>query len=420
MNSRTWVPAYRGSPGAGLPADDTQLRAHLMSLLAEKEVLGRELLRCHEQLNLVFEITGHISRLHDPDVIQAALLRRYADVMLAGALFLDRGGCCMRIEIAETAIRPLEIKPENVRGALAGLIETVRQRRHSWAPVLGPQQAADLNGARVLLGTLPRADTDLAVVVALRDADEPPFDRGDVLASESVLAYGAQVLSNVLMVRHLQRTALETVCTLVNAIDAKDNYTSAHSERVGGFARLTGEALGLSRSRLQTLEWAGLLHDIGKIGVPEQILNKPGILTPDEFEQMKKHSSIGYEVLKPVAQFEPVLDAVRYHHENYDGSGYPQGLVGEQVPLDARIIHVVDVFDALTTDRPYRAAYEIPQAIALLEKGMGHVTDPEITRLFIETLRRYMADDPDGFRVRFSHLREGSVGVPPAHAEGRE
>jgi HD-GYP domain-containing protein (c-di-GMP phosphodiesterase class II) len=378
-----------------------------MSLLAEKEVLGRELLRCHEQLNLVFEITGHISRLHDPDVIQSALLRRYADVMLAGALFLDRGGCCMRIEIAETGVRSLEIKPENVRETLAALIETVRQRRHSWAPVLSPQQAAELNGARVLLGTLPRADTDLGVVIALRDADEPPFDRGDVLASESVLAYGAQVLSNVLMVRHLQRTALETVCTLVNAIDAKDNYTSAHSERVGGFARITGEALGLSRSRLQTLEWAGLLHDIGKIGVPEQILNKPGVLTPDEFEQMKKHSSIGYEVLKPVAQFEPVLDAVRYHHENYDGSGYPQGLAGEQIPLDARIIHVVDVFDALTTTRPYRAAYEIPQAIALLEEGAGHVTDPEITRLFIDTLRRFMTADPAGFRARFGHLGEG-------------
>lgn len=408
MNTRTWVPAYRGgTPGAGLPGNESQLRAHLMSLLAEKEVLGRELLRCHEQLNLVFEITGHISRLHDPDVIQSALLRRYADVMLAGALFLDRGGCCMRMEIAETGVRSLELKPENVRETLAALIETVRQRRHSWAPVLSPQQAAELNGARVLLGTLPRADTDLGVVIALRDADEPPFDRGDVLASESVLAYGAQVLSNVLMVRHLQRTALETVCTLVNAIDAKDNYTSAHSERVGGFARITGEALGLSRGRLQTLEWAGLLHDIGKIGVPEQILNKPGVLTPDEFEQMKKHSSIGYEVLKPVAQFEPVLDAVRYHHENYDGSGYPQGLAGEQIPLDARIIHVVDVFDALTTTRPYRAAYEIPQAIALLEEGAGHVTDPEITRLFIDTLRRFMTTDPAGFRARFGHLGEG-------------
>jgi HD-GYP domain-containing protein (c-di-GMP phosphodiesterase class II) len=378
----------------------------MIQLLEEKETLGRELLRCHEQLNLVFEITGHIAKLHDPDAIQGVLLRRYGAMLKAGALFLDRAGCCVRLDLAGTGGKRLEVSPEHVRAALAPYVEAVRRSRRALVAPLTQDEAAPLGGARALLATLPRADTEMGVVVALRDSGEPPFDAGDVLASESVLAYGAQVLGNVLTVRHLQRTALETVCTLVNAIDAKDNYTSAHSERVGGFARLTGQALGLPRVRLQTLEWAGLLHDVGKIGIPETILNKAGPLTPEEFEHMKRHARVGHEVLKPVAQFEPVLEAVLYHHENFDGSGYPEGLQGQQIPLDARIIHVVDIFDALTTTRPYRDSYDFEQAARVLEAGAGGATDPEITRLFIETLRRYRAEEPAGFRARFGHLTE--------------
>jgi HD-GYP domain-containing protein (c-di-GMP phosphodiesterase class II) len=386
--------------------------AHLDRLEGEKEVLGRELARCHEQLDLVFEIAEHLSNLHDPEVVQAALLRRFGAMLNADAVFLDRAGCCMRIELEPTGVSPLDLLPERLRGVLAPHVETVRQGRRALIPALVPQDVAQLHGARVLLGTLQRADTETGVVIAVRSAGAAVFDPGDVLAAEAVLAYGAQALHSVVTVRHLQRTALETVCTLVNAIDAKDNYTSAHSERVGGLARLTGEALELPKPKLQALEWAGLLHDVGKIGVPELILNKPGALTPAEFEEMKKHSRTGHEVLKPVAQFEAVLDAVLYHHESHDGLGYPEGLRGDQIPLDARIIHVVDIFDALTTNRPYRTSYDIEQAIRILEAGAGRATDPHVTRLFIDTLRRFRAERPDEFRARFGHLTAASAAAP--------
>ena len=140
-------------------------------------------------------------------------------------------------------------------------------------------KAVRLDGARTLLGTLVRGDNEPAVVVALRSSQRPAFDANDILAAESVLALGAQILNNTHMMRRLQRTAVETVCTLVNAIDAKDNYTSDHSERVGSFARMVGDVLGLPKVEMQALEWAALLHDIGKIGIPESILNKPGPLT---------------------------------------------------------------------------------------------------------------------------------------------
>ncbi|MBP7745613.1 MAG: HD-GYP domain-containing protein [Phycisphaerae bacterium] len=394
------VPAHRDGPTLA------ELALHLDRLVEERELLGRELLRCHEQLNLVFDINEQISHLTDPDAILSALLRRFGSMLEVGAVFLDRAGCCMRIELDQYAGPRLDVPPEHVRGVLASHIEIVRETRQARVPPLTPEETARLAGAHVLLGTLQRADRDVGVVVALRAPAVRPFDGGDLLASASVLAYGTQVLRNLHTVRHLQRTALETVCTLVNAIDAKDNYTSTHSERVGGFARLVGEALGLAKPQLQSLEWAGLLHDVGKIGVPEQILNKPGALTQAEFELMKKHAVTGYEVLKPVAQLAPVLEAVLYHHENHDGSGYPQGLAGEEIPLAARIIHVVDIFDALTTNRPYRRSYGIEQAIQVLLAGAGRATDPELTEQFIETLRRYRSEQPGEFRARFSHLTE--------------
>jgi len=328
----------------------------------------------------------------------------------------------MKIDVGETGHTPVKVGPDAVRGVRSLHVEDVRVGRRVPVPPLSAREKATLGGAQALLGVLLRPDTETGVVVALRHDAEPGFDTGDILASEAVLAYGGQILGKVLMVRSLQRTALmvrslqrtalETVCTLVNAIDANDTYTAAHSERVGGFARLTGEAMGLPKARLQILEWAGMLHDVGKIGVPEHILNKPGALTDAEFEQMKRHPTVGYEVLKPVAQLEPVLEVVLYHHENFDGSGYPKGLVGEQIPVDARMIHVVDIFDALTTNRPYRKSYDVNQAVALLEQGMGRATDPEVTRLFIETLRRHRVEDPSGFRVRFGHLTGSATWVP--------
>ena len=391
--------------------------AHLDRLEGEKELLGRELARCQEQLELVFEIAGHLSNVHDPDAVQATLLRRFGAMLRAGAVFLDRAGCCMWIELEHSGAERCDLSPDRLRAVLAPHIETVRQRRQTLVPRLTPQDTAQLAGAHVLLGTVQRADVETGVVVALRDATAPPFDAGEVLAAEAVLTYGAQALNSIVTMRHLQRTALETVCTLVNAIDAKDNYTSAHSERVGGLARLTGEALDLPRTALQTLEWAGLLHDVGKIGVPELILNKPGALTAAEFDEMRKHSRTGYEVLKPVAQFQPMLDAVLYHHESQDGSGYPDGLRDEQIPLDARIIHMVDIFDALTTNRPYRTSYDVEQAFRILEAGAGRATDPRVTRVFIDALRRFMAERPAEFRARFGHLANESAATRPTAAD---
>lgn len=161
------------------------------------------------------------------------------------------------------------------------------------------------------------------------------------------------------------------IVTLANVIEAKDKYTDGHTRRVGSISRRLGERLGLIESNLIQLETAGLIHDIGKVGVPESILNKPGKLTDEEFDIMKKHTLIGETICRPLNSLQKCLDPVRHHHEKLDGSGYPDGLKGEMLTLESRIIAVVDIFDALTSDRPYRDKMPMDKVKSIMYKDAG-------------------------------------------------
>jgi putative two-component system response regulator len=144
------------------------------------------------------------------------------------------------------------------------------------------------------------------------------------------------------------------VVTLANVIEAKDKYTDGHTRRVGLISRKIGAKLGLDNEKLDHLEIAGVIHDIGKVGVPESILNKPGKLTNEEYEIIKKHSEMGETILKPLGSLKECLNPVRHHHEKLNGSGYPDGLKDDEISIETRIIGVADIFDALYSDRPYR------------------------------------------------------------------
>jgi putative nucleotidyltransferase with HDIG domain len=183
----------------------------------------------------------------------------------------------------------------------------------------------------------------------------------------------------------LNRLYLSTVETLAMAIDAKDQITHGHIRRVQIYARGLAEKLRISDgSTLQALDAAAVLHDMGKIGVPERILNKPGKLTPTEYDVIKGHTTIGAKILSNVDFPYPVVPIVRSHHENWDGTGYPDGLAGESIPIGARILAVVDCFDALTSDRPYRPALPDEEALAIVRARRGSMYDPRIVDLFLE------------------------------------
>jgi putative nucleotidyltransferase with HDIG domain len=169
----------------------------------------------------------------------------------------------------------------------------------------------------------------------------------------------------------------------VAAIDAKDPYTRGHSERVAAVSRTIARYLQLPEE-VQHKVWIGaLLHDVGKIGIEDRILRKEGVLTPDEYEQMKQHAPIGADIMSPIEQLKEMIPAIRWHHECWNGRGYPDGLKGEQIPLFARIVAVADTFDAVTTNRPYQQAYDLNFAVETIKKLTGSRFDAKIVTAFL-------------------------------------
>lgn len=187
----------------------------------------------------------------------------------------------------------------------------------------------------------------------------------------------------------LSRIHFATAEALATAIDAKDQTTHCHVRRVQIYAAGLGEVLGLSQAEIAALKAGALLHDIGKLAVPAHIINKPGRLTPAEFEKMKVHTTVGAQILSRVDFPYPVVPIVRHHHEQWDGLGYPDGLKGDQIPITARIISVVDCFDSVREDRPFRRGMARDEAIAFLLRGAGNHFDPQVVELFIEHLPRF-------------------------------
>ena len=190
----------------------------------------------------------------------------------------------------------------------------------------------------------------------------------------------------------------ETVLfTLARAVEAKDPYTEGHCERLSAFSFQLGAALGLPEEELTALRRGGVLHDIGKIGIPDAILLKPGRLTPDEWMIMREHPLIGERICKPLKSLKLVLPIIRHHHEKWDGNGYPDGLKGEEIPITARVLQVVDVYDALTTKRPYKEAFSEQQVyqIMLGEAAKGW-WDRRILETFVDLARRAMLQPPAG------------------------
>jgi putative nucleotidyltransferase with HDIG domain len=181
---------------------------------------------------------------------------------------------------------------------------------------------------------------------------------------------------------------MDTVTALAFTIDAKDHYTQGHSQSVSRLAAQIGQQLGLTKEELEEIRLAGILHDIGKIGVPESVLNKPSCLTPEEYELVKTHATLGERILAPlkVKAIERIRKMVRSHHERVDGKGYPDGLTGEDIPLGARIITIADCFDTLVSDRSYKKACALEQAVEELRRGSGSQFDTKLLEAFLLSL----------------------------------
>ena len=224
---------------------------------------------------------------------------------------------------------------------------------------------------RCIVVPIHRDNSELGRMIAIRKLDENEFGtvEADLMKSTSMML--AVHLINQRQYYEMQQMCEGTIQSLVSALDAKDAYTCGHSSRVADLAVDLAKRLEFDDAGIRRIRMAGILHDIGKIGVEDSVLRKPGRLTDDEFEQIKLHPVLGFDILQGIRQFREILPAVRHHHEAWDGTGYPDGLCGTAIPRDAQVLAVADAFDAMTSDRPYRRGMEIDKVVSIFRKGRG-------------------------------------------------
>jgi len=225
------------------------------------------------------------------------------------------------------------------------------------------------------------------------------FTRED-LALFSALALKAGIaVDNARLYDDLRSLFYNTVETLVRTIQAKDPYTSGHSTRVSRYALLVAEKLNLTTKDKHQLYLASMLHDIGKIGVPDELLNRPGKLSDEEMERVRNHVQLGASMIEMLGEMHPIVPLIRHHHECYDGTGYPDGLKGEEIPLISRIVAVADMYDAMTSDRPYRPRRTQQEAIAEVQQTSGTKLDPRVAEAFLAVLKEISPEESEHTRV---------------------
>lgn len=335
-------------------------------------------------------------------------------VELASTLELER--------VLELALRKAE---EVCRAETGSIWELDEERQELFFRIVRGRAATDIRGLRVPLGEgivgsvarrgLPERVNDVAADPRWRGDPGPEFLTRAIL-TVPLIAHGrvvgvlqllnpvgkqgfsadderrmtlfagplAHAIDNARLYAAQKRQFVETVTALAEAIEKRDPYTGGHVHRVVCYSLLLGRQLGLERSELARLRLSATLHDVGKIGVPDRILNKPAPLDAEEFALMKRHTVDGAEIVTTIKALHDVLSGVRSHHERLDGAGYPDGLVDAEISQLARIIAVADTFDAMTTSRPYRAGMDPARAAAELERGAGTQHCPRVVRAFLE------------------------------------
>jgi putative nucleotidyltransferase with HDIG domain len=224
----------------------------------------------------------------------------------------------------------------------------------------------------------------IGVLEAINKKRGEKFDRGDLSLFVSLADQVAIALDNARLYQELEEMFFQTAESLADAIEKRDPYTGGHTQRVTSYSLAIGRHLQLEPTEKRCLKIAAVLHDVGKIGIEDQILRKPEPLNPDEYNTIKRHAKMGAEILEHIRQLREIVPGVKYHHEQMNGSGYPDGLKGEEMPMIAKIVAVADTYDAMTTDRPYRKALTKETAIGELKRCSGIQFDREVVEAFIK------------------------------------
>lgn len=409
------VSSVRAALAAGTP-DGLQaalgglgvLETTLSRVMAEHSGMADELLRVYEQLGIVFEVTRRLPSIHDEDEVLRLFVESLRPTYPDTNVSTVRNNAAGELVICDHGV----VEDPWIRASLSTCRDQRRvivadgQRDVQGSCPDGQEPGSAQAGAgqaefgHVMCGPVFAGDTFVCALLLGYDSTGQAspgrrlFDASDMLLLESLSIFCGDMIRNFRLLGELRQLSVDTVRALISAIEQKDEYTSGHSTRVGHFARLLGKQIGLGETDLQFLEWSALLHDIGKIGIRDDVLKKAGRLTDEEFEHIKEHPKRSYDVVCSIPQLQDALDGVVHHHEHWDGSGYPDGLEGPAIPLQARVIQVADIFDALTSTRSYRKAFDWQKALSILCEEAGTTVDPHLIGIFDDLVRRMVEEQP--------------------------
>lgn len=304
--------------------------------------------------------------------VHSALAYRWVAVQLS-----DIEGVSKRLFLTGSA----PLGNEELTRVLGALVSAETPERQILSQ-LGPVALAE--GGQTLVQSVQRQGRTVGVLVAGdKGGSDPQVSSYDTQLVEAAAGYLGAFLENAALVEQQRALFLGTLEALTAAIDAKDRYTCGHSQRVALLAAMLAKAMGQTAEQAERARIAGLVHDVGKIGVPESVLTKPGRLSDTEFGQIKLHPEIGHRILKDIPMLADVLPGVLHHHEHYSGKGYPHGLAGEDIPLIARMLTLADTFDAMSSTRSYRAAMPREKVLAEILRCAGTQFDPELAKIFV-------------------------------------
>ncbi|MDB5299743.1 MAG: hypothetical protein JWO87_1406 [Phycisphaerales bacterium] len=346
-----------------------------------------KLLQAYEEINLLFRLARFLNCVSEPAELLNVFCSQVQQVLPFRwlAIRFDPKGTQVQ-ELNDGLFTAGELPCP--RGQFAQLSSEILQRFSGvddWTRLLSPgaDDLATVAGADVLAEPVTHDGRVIAVLIAgNKDGDDPQISSAETQFLDAAAGFLGVFHANISRLAEQQAFFFGTVRALTSSIDAKDRYTRGHSERVAVLAAQAAAAIGLPRKTVEQYHIAGLVHDVGKIGIPEAVLTKTGRLTPEEFEHIKKHPVTGYGILKDIPALSEVLPGVLHHHERWDGGGYPHKLVGGDIPLIGRVLALADTFDAMSSNRSYRPAMPRDQVLAEIRRCAGTQFDPALVPAF--------------------------------------
>ena len=356
-----------------------------------QDTIASELSSRYEELNLIYRIGQKLRLDHHQNTALIELIEDASKTINADicdiSLKSKYGGLEKNVP-SSSRIRLSKFE----RALLKKFInETFETKREAFS-VLDTKRVSSLSALppmRLMVGPIQfEPSTGTGYMAFLRHCGKMPFSTGDMRLLAMLTGHASVITRNHELYQDLRSTIFSVVQSLSDTIEAKDIYTRGHTLRVSDLSVAIGRAMNLRESRLEHLQWAGVLHDIGKIGIPGEILTKPGRLTDEEMTVMKQHPEIGFKILEHIEALQCAIPAVLHHHEKFDGSGYPTGLKGGKIPLYARIVSVSDTYDSMTSTRSYRKALSHEFTLEEMRRVAGAQLDPEIVAIFNQIIEK--------------------------------